>query len=100
MRISILNESIPDMRSEHSRLAFAALDNVMSRHYMECMRQEIPMTFQQAIAVLTETGATLLEALEDCENILENEGEEGLTQEELTAFRVVCAKMRPLFIEE
>lgn len=58
------------------------------------------MTFHEAIAVLTEHGATLLEALEDVDYILENMGQDALTREELTAYRIVCAKMRPLFEEE
>lgn len=55
------------------------------------------MTFQQAVSVLTETGATLLESMEDVQYILENQGEDALTHEELTAYRIVCREMRKLF---
>lgn len=39
------------MRSEHSRLAFAALDNLIDNHYIQCMR-EIDMTLAQHLAAL------------------------------------------------
>lgn len=38
------------MRSEHSRVAFAALDNVIERHYMECMRKMTEKTANNQIA--------------------------------------------------
>ena len=49
------------------------------------------MTFREAIAVLTEDGATLLEALEDLQYIIDNQGIAALTDEEREAFRAVIA---------
>ena len=55
------------------------------------MRQEAGMTFREAIAILTEDGATLLEALENLQYIIDNEGIEALTAEERDAFRAMIA---------
>ena len=60
------------------------------------------MTFEEAVAYLTRDGDTLLEALELIQDELyeaESLGEEPmfLSPKEIMAYRLVVAKMRPLF---
>jgi hypothetical protein len=39
------NDYQPDMRSVHSRVAFAALDNLIDRHYIMSMRQTMEKVY-------------------------------------------------------
>jgi len=60
------------------------------------------MTFEEAVAYLTRDGDTLLEALELIQDELyeaESLGEEPmfLSPKEIMGYRLVVAKMRPLF---
>ncbi len=60
------------------------------------------MTFNEAVAYLTRTGLTLLEALEVIEDELyEAESldiEPMVSPKDIAAYRLVVAKMRPLFV--
>lgn len=56
------------------------------------------MTFNEAVAYLTQDGETLLDALTDIADELEREEDDiWLTPKQIAAYRIVCAKMRPLF---
>lgn len=57
MLICTLNESGRDMRSEHSRVAFAALDKLIDSHYiMDMRKRELMETIYILIYTNLETG--------------------------------------------
>jgi hypothetical protein len=93
------------MRSEHSRVAFAALDKVIRNHYMKSMRQETGMTFSEAADLMksfSSDGKNLLDGMEHVDMIMRDiargdEWEDALTDIEKRAFRIVCREMRKMF---
>lgn len=75
------------MRFAHSRVVFAALDNLIDNHYIQCMRKNT-MTYMEAVYHLTKNGDTLLEALELFEYELDN-GSEFLSDKTIEAYNLV-----------
>ena len=89
---TVAKVTVSGMRSEYSRVAFAALDNLIADHYIQCMREKHVMSFSEAVLFLTEDGTTLLQALDDIQYILDNGGIEILSEAELNAFRVIVSR--------
>lgn len=90
------------MRSAHSRVAFAALDNLIADHYIHSMTTEkSSMTFQDAVDHLTRSGESLLEALHIVQSELDTAAEEGdeprLSQKDILAYRMVLREMQKAF---
>ncbi len=98
------NDYQTDMRSAHIRLAFAALDNLIDRHYIQSMRKRDPMTLDEAVEIVknyTGCGNLLLDGLEQIKHEMQQEdADDWLSQREKAAYRLICAKMRPLFFGE
>lgn len=62
---------------------------------------EMTMTFNEAVAHLTRNGCTLLEVLEAIADAIHEAGDEyhpAIPDKDLAAYRLVVAKMRPLFV--
>jgi hypothetical protein len=89
----------PDMRSTHSRYAFAALDNLIDRYHIQSMRKREPMTFDEAVAIMKTFSINGRSLIDGCEVVKEKMRIEydDLTDEDRLAFRIVCREMSKLF---
>lgn len=109
--IGVMREKIgyqTSMRQAHSRVAFAALDNLIANHYIQYMREKT-MTFKEATKIVEDyaEGAGRprmlldgLEAIRDelsyCEN--DEDADMFVTPQQVMAYRLVCREMRKLFV--
>lgn len=89
----------PDMRSAHSRVAFAALDNLIDRHYLQSMRKRESMTFDEAVAIMKTFSINGRSLIDGCEVVKEKMriDYDNLTDDDRLAFRIVCREMPKLF---
>ena len=106
--IGVMREKIgyqTSMRQAHSRVAFAALDNLIANHYIQSMKTGDTMTFDEAVTIMKQfspSGNNLLDGLENVDEMMRdiNKGlleEDCLTAHEKFAFRLVVREMRKLF---
>lgn len=59
------------------------------------------MSFNEAVAHLTRHGRSLLDVLEDIADAIDEAGDEyypSIPDKDLAAYRLICFKMRPLFV--
>lgn len=110
--IGVMREKIgyqTSMRQAHSRVAFAALDNLIANHYIQSMKTGDTMTFEEATKIVEDyaEGAGRprmlldgLEAIRDelsyCEN--DEDADMFVTPQQVMAYRLVCREMRKLFV--